>query len=187
MKKNYKILIVDDDVEARSLYVEIFKSEGFDVTEAVDGVDGMDKATANTPDVIFTGIIMPRMDGFGLKEALAKNVATSNIPVVMSSHMGREEDRKRAMEIGIRDFFVIGMVTPREVVARILDLFGAEKYKLKLKTTDGDISRLVRDLKLKGDFSCLVCGEELILDFKITNVENREFAGKIICPKCEAE
>ena len=187
MKKNYKILIVDDDVESRSLYVEIFRTEGFDVSEAVDGIDGMDKANANIPDVIFTGIIMPRMDGFGLKEALSKNVATSSIPVVMSSHMGREEDRKKAMEIGIRDFFVVGMVTPKEVVARIIDLFGAEEYKLKLKNTEGDISRLVRDLKLKGDFSCLICGEELVLDLKVTNVENRDFAGKIICPKCEAK
>jgi PleD family two-component response regulator len=186
MKKDYKILIVDDDAEARSLYVEIFKSEGFEVTEAVDGIDGMDKATASIPDVIFTGIIMPRMDGFGLKEALAKNVATSNIPVVMSSHMGREEDRKKAMEVGVRDFFVVGMITPREVVSRILDLFSAEKYRLYI-STKGDVSRLVRDLRLKGDFSCVVCGDELALDLKITNIEKWEFTGKIICPRCEAK
>lgn len=185
--KKYKILIVDDDSNIRGLYADVFRSENFEVIEAVDGLDGMEKATANKPDVIFTGIIMPRMDGFALKEALAKNVPTSNIPVVMSSHMGREDDRKRAVELGIKDFFVVGMVTPKEVVDRVIDLFGAEKYILKLRSDDGDILRLVRDLKLKGDFTCVTCGEGLVLSIKITNPATKEFSGKIICPRCEKD
>ncbi len=184
MEKKYKILIVDDDEPIRSLYAEIFKNKGFEVIEAVDGLDGMEKALANLPDVIFTGIIMPRMDGFGLKEALEKNVATSNIPVVMSSHMGREEDRKKAVTAGIKDFFVLDLVTPKEVVARVLALFGSEKYELKLNIADIDTVRLIQNLKLKEKFLCVDCGEELVLELKITDIEKREFLGKITCPKC---
>lgn len=184
MEKKYKILIVDDDDAVRNLYVEVFNGKGFEVIEAVDGLDGMEKALANLPDVIFTGIIMPRMDGFNLNEALKKNVATSNIPVVMSSHMGREEDRKKAVETGIKDFFVLDLVTPKEVAARVLALFDSEKYKLKLNIVDKDAVRLIQDLKLKESFLCANCGEELILDLKITDLEKREFSGRIICSKC---
>lgn len=186
MDKKYKILIVDDDVDARSIFAEVFKSEGFKVVEAQDGLDGIDKAIANVPDVIMTGIIMPKMDGFGLKDALTKNVATSNIPVVMSSHMGREEDRKKADEAGIKDFFVSGMVTPKEVVTRVLSLFNLVKYKLKLNINGGDISMLTRDLKLKDDFSCPNCGEDLFINIEITNKERKEFTGRIICLRCDA-
>lgn len=186
MEKKYKILIVDDDADSRSLYAEVFKAEGFKVVEAEDGLDGIDKAIANVPDVILTGIIMPKMDGFGLKDALSKNVATSNIPVVMSSHMGREEDRKKADEAGIKDFFVAGMVTPKEVVTRVISLFDLVKYKLKLNINGGDISRLTRDLKLKDDFSCVNCGEDLVLNIEVTNKERREFTGRIICLRCDS-
>jgi PleD family two-component response regulator len=187
MEKKYKILIVDDDENVRDLYAEIFRTEGFEVIEAVDGLEGVDKAIANTPDIIFTGIIMPKMDGFGLKEALSKNVATSNIPVVMSSHMGREEDHQKAMEVGIRDFFIVGMITPKEVVARIKSFFSQEQYQLKAKMIAGDFYRLAQDLKLKSDLTCEKCNTELVLELKITNTENREFSGKIICPKCGAK
>ena len=67
-----KILLVDDDETIRGMYDDIFKKEGFEVFEAIDGVDGLDKATKNIPDVIFTGIVMPTMDGFQLMEALKK-------------------------------------------------------------------------------------------------------------------
>lgn len=184
MEKKYKILIVDDDEAVRNLYVEIFKSKGFEVIEAADGLDGIEKALANLPDVIFTGIIMPRMDGFSLKESLEKNVTTSNIPVVMSSHMGREEDCKKAAEVGIKDFFVLDLVTPKEVAARVLALFNSEKYGLRLNIADNDTVRLIRNMKLKENFSCIDCGEEMILDLKIADFGKKEFSGKIICPKC---
>ncbi len=186
MDKKYKILIVDDDAEVRSLYGEVFKAEGFKVMEAVDGLDGINKAIANVPDVIFTGIIMPKMDGFGMKEALSKNVATSNIPVVMSSHMGREEDRKKAEEAGVKEFFVAGMVTPKEVVARVIRLFTLVKYNLKLNIKGGDIAKLTQDLGLKDDFSCANCGEDLVLNIEMTNNERKEFVGRIICLRCDS-
>jgi PleD family two-component response regulator len=186
MEKKYKILIVDDDADLRSIYAEVFKTEGFKVMEAQDGLDGIDKAIANVPDVILTGIIMPKMDGFGLKDALSKNVATSHIPVVMSSHMGREEDRKKAEEVEVKDFFVAGMVTPKEVVARVLNLFSLVKYELKLNINAGDVSSLTKDLNLKTDFSCSNCGEDLVLNIEIVDRERREFKGRILCPRCDS-
>jgi PleD family two-component response regulator len=184
MEKKYRILIVDDDLSIRSLYSDIFKSEGFEVIEAVDGVDGLDKATKELPDIIFTGIIMPRMDGFGLMEALRKNVATVKIPIVVSSHMGREDDKKRALELGADDFFVWGMITPKEVVVHIISLLEGKEYKLKLNGSELDIYRLIDDLGYGRHFSCPECGEELVLKLKFLNAAKNEFRAKIECPKC---
>jgi len=66
-----KIIIVDDDDETRTAYAEIFRNKGFKVLEARDGVEGLDIATSEEGiDAIFTGIVMPRMDGFQMIEAL---------------------------------------------------------------------------------------------------------------------
>ena len=61
-----KILIVDDDEDSTNLLKGVFKSSGFDVKAAFDGLEGFDMATKFLPDVIITGIVMPRMSGFAL-------------------------------------------------------------------------------------------------------------------------
>lgn len=184
MQKKFKILIVDDDPTVRNLYVEVFTKGGFEVIEAADGVEGLDKATKELPNVVFTGIIMPRMDGFGLMEALKKNVSTAEMPVVVSSHMGREDDKKKAKELGADDFFVLGLTTPKEVVLRVNSLLEGKEYRLKLNTNDLDIYRLIDDLEYGRHFSCTSCGNELILKLKFLDISKNEFKAKIVCPKC---
>lgn len=179
-----KILIVDDDENAREIYAEVFKRAEFEVLEAIDGLEGLDKATKEIPDIIFTGIIMPRMDGFALKDALAKNVATANIPVVMSSHMGREEDRIKAEEMGIRDFIVQGMVSPKEVVEKIKTLFFSGDYKIKFNPNEMDAFRLAEDLGINSAFKCSKCQNEMILSVKISDANAKQISGKFVCLNC---
>ena len=107
----YKILIIDDDDTIRESYALKFRQEKFEVISAKDGVEGLDLAHKEKPDIIFTGIIMPRMTGFELMGALSKEVSTSEIPVVISSHLGRKEDDQRAKELGAKDFIIHGEVT----------------------------------------------------------------------------
>lgn len=182
--KTIKVLMVDDDEAIRSMYATVFKKEGFEVIEAVDGVDGLDKATKNTPDLIFTGIVMPTMDGFQMMEALAKNVATSNIPVVISSHLGREEDHKKANELGAKEFFVRGMHTPNEIAEKILSMFESPEYKLKFDPNELDAKRLFVDMHMDEEFKCADCRGDLILSLRVANVEKHEFTAKFICSKC---
>lgn len=140
--------------------------------------------TNNPPDVIFTGIVMPRMDGFMLIEALAKNVATSNIPVVISSHLGREEDKERAMTLGVKEFIVRNVVTPKEAVERVRRVLGTGEYKVKLNINELDARKLMRDLHLQESFQCSHCGADLVLIINMTDVSTHEFAAKIVCPNC---
>lgn len=181
-----KILIVDDDLTIRNIYAEIFKRNNFEVLEAFDGLEGLDVATKELPDIIFTGIIMPRMDGFALKEALGKNVATAAIPVIMNSHMGRQEDRKKAMEMGIREFFVQGMVTPKEVVERVKVMFGnsVKGYKLKFMPSELDAPELAKDLDYGDQFLCRDCGSPMVMELQVRDNTLSEFSARIVCPNC---
>lgn len=186
MNKKIKILLVDDDIALRKLYAEIFHNANFEVIEAEDGIEGLDKASREAPDVIFTGIVMPRMDGFTLMESLGKIAETANIPVVISSHMGREEDQKRAKELGAKDFIIRDVTRPIEVVERVSSLFAeaGEKYKLEFNANTLDAQKLVKDLNFQQEFLCLDCGEKLVLDLKLINGAERLFEGRFACPKC---
>jgi len=187
MKNKKRILIVDDDENIRVMYAEVFKEEGFEVEEAFDGLDGLEKATKNAPDIIFTGIIMPRMDGFGFIESLKKNVATANIPVYMSSHMGRKEDEEKAKKEGIKDFFVLGMIPPKKVVERIKSAFEKiTNYLLKFDPKEFDAVRLANDLGLKDkNYFCPKCGSDITLSVEISDLEKGELRARLVCPSCE--
>ncbi len=117
-----KILVADDDFEQRNLYVELFRDKGFSVISANDGLEALDKALKEKPDLIFTGIVMPRMDGFELIRNLRSNVATAKTPVVMFSHLGREEDRQKAMALSGVDFMVKGYDTPSAIFQKVQHL-----------------------------------------------------------------
>ncbi len=183
-KEKIKVLLVDDDATIRTTYADVFRSEGFEVVEAVDGIEGLNKAMTEMPDVIFTGIIMPKMDGFAMKDALAKNVSTVNIPVLMSSHMGREEDRKKAIEMGVKEFFVAGMVTPRKVIENIRALFNTKKYHLKFDAAALDAPKLSADFHL-DEFVCAKCYQQKMMELEISDVNKKEFRAQFICPDCK--
>lgn len=185
MEKKIKILLVDDDVATRGMYAEVFEAEGFQVVEANDGVEGLDLASKENPDLVFTGIIMPRMDGFSLMEALQKSVATANIPVIISSHMGREEDQQRANKLGAKDFIVRDLVTPNKVVKKIKALFSqGGVYRLEFNPFSLDAQKLNRDFGLNSNFQCLECNEKMILRLTSLDTKDRSFETKFVCPNC---
>lgn len=185
MEKKIKILIVDDDKNTREMYANVFKGADFEVLEAEDGIEGLDKATTQNPDVIFTGIIMPRMDGFSMMESLKKNLATVNIPVIISSHMGREEDRQRANVLGARHFFVRGYTTPNELVEKVKALFfGGREYRLEVNNFSLDAQKLASDLGLNNNFQCLECDDKLILKINSSDSKEGGFSANLVCPSC---
>lgn len=185
--KKYKVLIVDDDAHTRDMYSEVFQNNGFEVLEAADGVAGLDMATLKNPDVIFTGIIMPRMDGFGLMEALKKNISTSTIPVFISSHMGREDDKARAFELGAKDFIVRDMTPPIKVIEIINSYFSqGHEYRIEFDTTTKDGKRLMKRLTSKEEELCPKCGGKLILKLILKRGRDKSFNASMVCPKCDS-
>jgi two-component system chemotaxis response regulator CheY len=153
-KTPLKILVIDDDEDIRGLYADVFRGANFEVSEAKDGLEGLEMINQSKPDVVFTGIIMPRMDGFMLLENLKKNVATATLPVVFSSHLGREEDEARAKALGAKDFIVRGMTPLNEVVDRIRNLFATSEYVVELDANARDAQKLAQELGISPQFVC---------------------------------
>ncbi|MDD5686766.1 MAG: response regulator [Elusimicrobia bacterium] len=80
-----KILIVDDVEETRKLLREVLEIAGYEVLEAKNGVEALQKVEEHLPNLILTDLMMPQMDGFTLNSKLKQNEKTKNIPVVVST------------------------------------------------------------------------------------------------------
>ena len=113
------VLIIEDDKFLRDLLVLKLKKEGFKISEAVEGEEGLKKAKSERPDVIILDLIIPGMDGFAFLEALKKDPAIEAIPVIVLSNLGQHEDIERAKALGAKDYMVKAQLTPIEVVERI--------------------------------------------------------------------
>jgi two-component system chemotaxis response regulator CheY len=180
-KKQYSVVLVDDDADTRALYADVLREAGFDVREAIDGLEGLEKINQMVPDVVATGIIMPRMDGFMLAEALKKNVGTIDLPVMFLSHLGREEDEARAKAIGVKDFFVTTMTPPHEIIGRIKGLLTSSDYLIIPNPYELDAQRLAQDFGLNRDFLCSDGGEKLAIKLRLKDTRNKRFDAEIVC------
>ena len=110
-----KILIVDDEENIRVGLREFAEFEGYQVEEAVDGMDAVAKCRANDYDAIILDVMMPRLDGFSACKEIKK---IKDIPVLMLSARGEEYDKLFGFEMGIDDY-VVKPFSPKEVMARI--------------------------------------------------------------------
>lgn len=80
-----KVLVVEDFAETRKLFALSLSHFGFEVSEAVDGVEGLEKALSVDPDVIIMDIRMPRMDGLQAMHLLKSDAITQSIPILVAT------------------------------------------------------------------------------------------------------
>ena len=84
MAKRHSVLVVDDDDSVRSLYTDALQEAGHQVAVAIDGVDALDRLQGGSiPCVVLTDVRMPRMDGWELSRAVARDPELATIPVVV--------------------------------------------------------------------------------------------------------
>jgi chemotaxis protein histidine kinase CheA len=105
-RKGKRILIVEDAFSTRELEKTILETHGYLVDTAVDGLDALDRMTANRYDLIVSDIEMPRMDGFELCRTLKSNEGYKDIPFVMVTALQKENDKRRGIEVGAAAYIV---------------------------------------------------------------------------------
>ncbi|MBQ6208626.1 MAG: response regulator [Prevotella sp.] len=98
-----RLLIVEDNDDLRSFLVSILSSD-YDVTEAVNGQDGLEKALSGQPDFILTDVMMPEMDGLEMVHRIKENRDTSHIPIVILSAKASLDDRLEGLKAGVNDY-----------------------------------------------------------------------------------
>ncbi len=101
-----KVLVVDDEMDVRSLMVIVLEGAGFKVSEMESGAGIMEKVAQLQPDVIVLDITMPAVNGLVALEQLKKDPATAGIPVLIASAQGRKSTMLEAKRLGATDFMV---------------------------------------------------------------------------------
>ena len=117
-----KALIIEDDPPYRKVYTHKFEIEGFTVETAEDGQEGVQKAKVFKPDIIFTDLMMPQMDGFQVIDALKSDPELKNIPIVVLTNLSTQEDAQKVLQKGAVAILVKSDTEPQEIVAKAKEL-----------------------------------------------------------------
>ena len=112
---NKTILVVDDEERMLRFIRLNLEHDGFQVIEAVKGHEALDKMRTGMPDLILLDVMLPDLDGF---EVLKMVREISNIPIIMLTAKGEEDDRVKGLELGADDY-VTKPFSPRELVSRV--------------------------------------------------------------------
>ncbi|MEE4354954.1 MAG: transporter substrate-binding domain-containing protein [Desulfococcaceae bacterium] len=99
-----RILIADDNEFNRNFLADLLSPLGFDISEAVNGKDGLEKAREIRPDLIVTDLMMPEMDGIGFIRKIRQSTELKHIPVIASSASVYEQDRENSLSAGADEF-----------------------------------------------------------------------------------
>lgn len=122
-KKNYSILIVDDDKFLLDMYALKFSSEGFKVETSLSGADALSKLEGGcVVDIMLTDIVMPSMDGLELLRKIKEKNLCSEVKFIVLSNLGEDEDVKKAKDLGVDGYIIKATSTPSEVVSRVLEI-----------------------------------------------------------------
>jgi len=111
----YKILVVDDEAQIRTIIKKYAAFEGHNVFEAEDGMRAIELCKTNMYDIIIMDIMMPNLDGFSACREIRKFTDT---PILMLSARGEEYDKINGFEVGVDDF-VVKPFSPKELMLRI--------------------------------------------------------------------
>lgn len=110
-----KLLVVDDEIRIRDMIRKYAEFEGYEVVEAQDGMDAIEKCRIEEFDLIIMDVMMPNLDGFSAVREIHKS---RNLPVIMLSARGEEYDKIHGFEIGVDDY-VVKPFSPKELMMRV--------------------------------------------------------------------
>ena len=112
------VLVVDDDPVIQKLLQVNFEMEGYSVITASDGLEGLERARADRPDIIVCDIMMPRMDGLEVTRTLKADPDTASIPIILLSAKAQQADVTAGQATGANDY-VTKPFDPLDLLQRV--------------------------------------------------------------------
>ena len=114
-----KILLIEDEKILAEMYRDKFTQAGFEVFLAFESREGLELAKKEKPDLIVLDILLPRKNGVSFLKEWKEDPRISKIPVVALSNYDHPETRKKALELGAKEYIIKTDYTPKEIVEKI--------------------------------------------------------------------
>jgi two-component system KDP operon response regulator KdpE len=141
--KGQLILVVDDEARMVRFIQLNLEHDGFRVISAYNGREALDHVRSKLPNLVLLDVMMPDLDGFEVLERIRDQ---SNVPVIMLTAKGEEDDRVRGLELGADDY-ITKPFSPRELVSRVRAVLR------RIEAESGQASSIIEvDDRLKIDF-----------------------------------
>ena len=142
-----RLLLVDDEPGLRTAVQAYLQDEGFEVTTAVDGEEGWEKAQKIMPDVIISDVMMPRCDGYGLLKRIREDERLGGTPVIFLTAKGMTVDRTQGYQAGVDDY-IPKPFDPDELVARVKNVVKRQERLLTeaARFADADVGQMAKQI-----------------------------------------
>ena len=124
-----KILVVDDEPIILKVVESRLKANGFQVITAEDGVEGLNRARSENPDLIILDVMLPKMDGYRVCRLLKSDDKYKRIPIVMFSARVQTEDKAMGLEAGADDYMTKPF-EPQKFLEKVRELLAGTPKKI---------------------------------------------------------
>jgi len=169
---NLTVLVIEDTELLRRMYSDCLTRDGYRVLSAADGLEALALLRTDTPDLILLDLIMPKMSGLEVLELVKKDPRLQNIPVLILTNLGQDDDVRRGLALGAADYLIKNDTSPNEIGEKVratLTLTGradasAAVYRLLVRDHEADADLLAADAALPRRFWCPACELELTLE-----------------------
>ena len=126
MAAGNKILFVDDDQHIVQLYAAVFAKAGFNFSTASNGLEAIEKASTEKPDLMLLDIMLPDLNGLEVLKKLKQNPQTADISVWMLTNLPEQMNEETAASYGASGYLVKSAYTPKQVIEKIRGFFGEQ-------------------------------------------------------------
>jgi DNA-binding response OmpR family regulator len=123
---NIQILLVEDERISARLLTSALENEGYDVTLASNGVEGLNKATQNHPDLVILDVMLPGLDGFEVCQRLRDQPDTADMPILMLSAKDQESDVAAGKKVGA-NVYLLKSSALTKILAAVKDLLSVDR------------------------------------------------------------
>lgn len=114
-----KILIIEDDFFVRDLYSRELGREGFEVSTAEDGAEGLLKVIEKKPDLVLLDIMLPKMSGLDVLKKVKEKEEVKNIPVVLLTNLGQDNVIREGFSLGAVGYLIKAAYTPTQIIEEV--------------------------------------------------------------------